>query len=74
MGRPLDEVMGLDADEKLNYLVAKTYDIDNRLDVIENNHLQHMQKDIDRIGKVIWTVAIMVLGQVLWTITRVLMG
>jgi|TARA_R100000388_G_C7217388_1_gene146934 predicted neutral ceramidase superfamily lipid hydrolase len=48
--------------------------VHQKINTIENNHLQHMQKDIDRIGKVIWTVAIMVLGQVLWTITRVLMG
>lgn len=48
--------------------------VHQKIDTIENNHLQHMQKDIDRIGKVIWTVAFMVLGQVLWTITRLLVG
>jgi len=48
--------------------------VHQKIDTIENNHLAHMQKDIDRIAKVIWTVAFMVLGQVLWTITRLLVG
>jgi len=48
--------------------------VHQKIDTIENNHLQHMQKDIDRISKVLYTIGFMILGQVLYTITRALIG
>ncbi len=62
MSRPLDEVMGLDADEKLNYLVAKTYDIDNRLDVIENNHLHHIEMGMNEVKKRLYLISAVILS------------
>ena len=48
--------------------------IKQKLDILENNHLAHMQKDIDRISKVLYTIGFMILGQVLYTITKALIG
>ena len=48
--------------------------VHQKSDTIENNHLAHMQKDIDRISKVLYTIGFMILGQVLYTITRALIG
>ena len=48
--------------------------VHQKIDTIENNHLAHMQKDIDRISKVLYTIGFMILGQVLYTITRALLG
>ena len=48
--------------------------VHQKIDTIENNHLQHMQKDIDRISKVLYTIGFMILGQLLYTITRALIG
>jgi|TARA_R100000084_G_scaffold86649_1_gene41238 hypothetical protein len=48
--------------------------VHQKIDTIENNHLTHMQKDIDRISKVLYTIGFMILGQVLYTITRALIG
>ena len=48
--------------------------VHQKIDTIENNHLPHMQKDIDRISKVLYTFGFMILGQLLYTITRALIG
>ena len=48
--------------------------VHQKIDTKENNHLQHMQKDIDRISKVLYTIGFMILGQLLYTITRALIG
>jgi|TARA_R100001460_G_scaffold75992_1_gene117102 hypothetical protein len=48
--------------------------VHQKIDTIENNHLAHMQKDIDRISKVLYTIGFMILGQLLYTITRALIG
>ena len=48
--------------------------VHQKIDTIENNHLQHMLKDIDRISKVLYTIGFMILGQLLYTITRALIG
>ncbi len=48
--------------------------VHQKIDTIENNHLAHMQKDIDRISKVLYTIGFMILGQVLYTLTRALIG
>ena len=62
-------------------------DIKNKLDIVElkgeikllrqevkNNHIWHLQKSIDGINKVLWTVGFMVLAQFLWVIKTVIMG
>jgi len=44
--------------------------INQRLDTLENNHLAHIQKDIDRIMYVISAIGLGLLGQFLYLITK----
>ena len=44
--------------------------INQRLDTIENNHLAHIQKDVDRIMYVISAIGLGLLGQFLYLITK----
>tara|TARA_B100000795_G_scaffold226390_1_gene182402 strand:- start:389 stop:589 length:201 start_codon:yes stop_codon:yes gene_type:complete len=44
--------------------------INQRLDTIENNHLAHIQKDVDRIMYVISAIGLGLLGQFLYLLTR----
>ena len=46
--------------------------INQRLDTLENNHLAHMQKDIDRIQYVLTAVGLGVAAQVLILVTSIL--
>ena len=58
----LHEVLELDADGKLNYLVAKTYEIENRLDVIENNHLHHIELGMNEVKKRLYLISAVILS------------
>ena len=42
--------------------------IHQKLDVLENNHLSHIQKDIDRINKIMWFVGSMVFVQLIYAL------
>ena len=44
--------------------------INQRIDTIENNHLKHIQKSVDRIQWVITAIGLGVLGQVLVLVTK----
>ena len=44
--------------------------INQRIDTIENNHLKHIQKSIDRINWVMTAIGLGVLAQVLVLITK----
>ena len=44
------------------------------VDTVKTNHIWHLQKSIDGINKVLWTVGFMVLAQFLWVIKTVIMG
>ena len=46
--------------------------IDQKLDTLENNHLAHMQKDIDRIQYILAAVGLGVAAQVLVLVTSLL--
>ena len=46
--------------------------INQRIDTIENNHLAHMQKDIDRIQYILTELALAVAAQVLVILTNLL--
>ena len=46
--------------------------INQRIDTIENNHLAHMQKDIDRIQYILTAVGLGVATQVLVLVTNLL--
>jgi len=44
--------------------------INQRLDNLEQNHLSHLQKDIDRIMYVISAIGLGLLGQFLYLLTK----
>ena len=44
----------------------------NKIDTIENNHLAHIQKDIDRIIYVLGAVGLAVLGELFILLNKVL--
>ena len=44
------------------------------VDTVKTNHIWHLQKSIDGINKVLWTVGFMVLAEFLWVIKTVIMG
>ena len=45
--------------------------INQRIDTIENNHLAHMQKDIDRIQYILTAVGLCAAAQVLFLVTSI---
>ena len=46
--------------------------INQRLDTLENNHLAHIQKDVDRILYILGAVGISVLGELFILLNKVL--
>lgn len=44
-----------------------------KLDTIENNHLFHIQKDIDRLNKILWVIGVMVFSQLLYVVRDVIL-
>ena len=44
------------------------------VDTVKNNHIWHLQKSIDTINKVLWSVGFMVWAQFIWVIKTALMG
>ena len=46
--------------------------IDQRLDTLENNHLAHIKKDIDRIMYVLGAVGLAVLGELFVLLNKVI--
>ena len=47
--------------------------IQQKLDILENNHLSHIQRDIDRINKVMWFVGSMVFVQLIYALRSLIM-
>tara|TARA_Y100001937_G_C7065162_1_gene305676 strand:+ start:55 stop:261 length:207 start_codon:yes stop_codon:yes gene_type:complete len=45
-----------------------------KIDTIKSNDLMHMEKAINSIQKIIWTVGVMVFAQFVWLIKTVFMG
>ena len=43
-----------------------------KLDIIETNHLWHIQKAIDRLNRVAWVVGLMVFAQLLYLVRDVI--
>ena len=58
-----EEISDLKADVKVIY---------NKIDTIENNHLAHIQKDIDRILYILSAVGLVVLGELFVILNKVL--
>lgn len=47
-------------------------DIYNKLDVLQNNHLYHLEKKINTLNYVLWTIGFMVLTQfITWVFSMI---
>ena len=46
--------------------------LSERLDVIKNNDLVHIQKGVDGINKILWAVGILLLGQLAFAVKTAL--
>jgi len=59
----------------MNKLTPKTtkehlLDIYTKIDIIENNHLKHIEKDISRLNYILWAIGFMILTQFLAWVLR----
>jgi hypothetical protein len=61
----------LESEKSLQRLDKEVALITQKLDVLENNHLKHIQKDIDRILYVLGAVGLAVLGELFILINKV---
>ena len=57
-------------DPKIVELEGQIKLVDQKIDLITNNHLAHMQKDIDRILYGLGALCILVLGQLLYILSN----
>ena len=57
MGRDLDDVLQRDTDGKVTWLVSTVNDIDKRVEVIETNHLTHIEEEINILRKGMMIIA-----------------
>lgn len=55
--KDLDEVLGLDSDDKVNWLVAKVYEIDMRLEVMTDNHLAHIETGLTEVKRRLYIIS-----------------
>ena len=47
-------------------------DIYNKIDLIQNNHLKHLEKDISKLNYILWAIGFMVLTQyVSWVLSMI---
>jgi len=51
--------------EKINKLDKDIALIKQELNTVKNNHLYHLEKKVDTINKVLWSVGILVLSNLL---------
>ena len=68
MSEPLDRKNQLDLVEIRGELKL----LSERLDVIKNNDLIHIQKGVDGINKILWAVGLLLLGQIAFAIKTAL--
>ena len=47
-------------------------DIYNKIDLIQNNHLKHLEKDISKLNYILWAIGFMVLTQFIsWVLSMI---
>ena len=56
--------------EKFAEIDGKIKLVDQKLNLVINNHLSHMKKDIDRILYGLGAVCLLVLGQLLYLLSK----
>jgi hypothetical protein len=57
MSGDLDDVLQRDTDGKVTWLVSTVNDIDKRVEVIETNHLSHIEKELNILRKGLLIIA-----------------
>jgi len=57
MSGDLDDVLQRDTDGKVTWLVSTVNDIDKRVEVIETNHLSHIEKELGILRKGLLIIA-----------------
>jgi formiminotetrahydrofolate cyclodeaminase len=62
----------MDNTEKLANLDKEVAVISERLNTIQNNHLYHIEKDMNMIKKVLWSVGFLVFSNLLGIIISIL--
>lgn len=62
----------IETDQTIQKLDKEIALIKQKLDVLENNHLAHIKKDIDRILYILGAVGLAVLGELFILINKVL--
>ena len=51
--------------EKINKLDKEVSLIQKDISIIKSNHLRHIEKSIDRIDKVLWTIGVLVFSNLI---------
>ena len=59
--------------EKINKLDKDIALIKQELNTVKNNHLYHLEKKVDTINKVLWSVGILVLSNLLILLRDILL-
>ena len=62
----------IETDETIRKLDKDVALIKQKLDILENNHLAHIKKDVDRILYILGAVGIVVLGELFVLLNAVL--
>ncbi len=57
MSGDLDDVLQRDTDGKVTWLVSTVSDIDKRVEIIETNHLTHIEKELGILRKAMLVIA-----------------
>ena len=57
-------------DLEITALKSEIKILSERISIIKDNHLKHIEDKINTINRVMYTIGVMVLGQLLWVITR----
>lgn len=57
MSGDLDDVLQRNTDGKVTWLVSTVNDIDKRVEVIETNHLSHIEKELGMLRKGLLIIA-----------------
>ena len=54
----LDEVLNRDTDGKINWLVSNFNELHQSVEIIKNNHLYHIEKDINLLKKTVLSIVL----------------
>jgi len=58
---------------EIAYIQGEIKLVNEKLDMLENNHLAHIQKQIDKICYIVWTVGYLVFTQLVYALRTLIM-